>query len=123
MARSIQLFKTLQKIDPDKLAEFAKTYKPTGNAFLSNAKDFGMGLQRAAGGADGFLKQASLIGGPILTQGGIDIAEGEIKDQKEKRDRLRQGIADYRSATDELGDYYRNMDADYNRLYGGVDFC
>lgn len=116
-------FQDFTKIDPDKLAEFAKTYKPTGNAFLSNAKDFGMGLQRAAGGSDGFLKQASLIGGPILTQGGIDIAEGEIKDQKEKRDRLRQGIADYRSATDELGDYYRNMDADYDRLYGGVDFA
>ena len=111
------------KIDPDKLAEFAKTYKPTGNALLSNAQDFGMGLQRAASGSEGFLKQASLIGGPILTQGGIDIAEGEIRDQKEKRDRLRKGIADYRSATDELGDYYRNMDADYDRLYGGVDFA
>ena len=116
-------FPDFTKIDPDKLAEFAKTYKPTGNAFLSNAKDFGMGLQRAAAGSEGFLKQASLIGGPILTQGGIDIAEGEIKDQKEKRDRLRQGIADYRSSTDELGDYYRNMDADYDRLYGGVDFA
>jgi hypothetical protein len=116
-------FQDFTKIDPDKLAEFAKTYKPTGNAFLSNAKDFGMGLQRAAGGSEGFLKQASLIGGPILTQGGIDIAEGEIKDQKEKRNRLKQGIADYRSATDELGDYYRNMDADYDRLYGGVDFA
>ena len=116
-------FPDFTKIDPDKLADFAKTYKPTGNAFLSNAKDFGMGLQRAAGGSEGFLKQASLIGGPILTQGGIDIAEGEIKDQKEKRDRLRQGIADYRSATDELGDYYRNMDADYDQLYGGVDFA
>ena len=116
-------FPDFTKIDPDKLAEFAKTYKPTGNALLSNAQDFGMGLQRAASGSEGFLKQASLIGGPILTQGGIDIAEGEIRDQKEKRDRLRQGIADYRSATDELGDYYRNMDADYNRLYGGVDFA
>jgi hypothetical protein len=116
-------FQDFTKIDPDKLAEFAKTYKPTGNAFLSNAEDFGMGLQRTAGGSEGFLKQASLIGGPILTQGGIDIAEGEIRDQKEKRDRLRQGIADYRSATKELGDYYRDMDADYNRLYGGVDFA
>ena len=83
-------FQDFTKIDPDALAEFAKTYKPTGNAFLSNAQDFGTGLQRAASGADGFLKQASLIGTPLLTQGGIDIAEGEIKDQKEKRDRLRK---------------------------------
>ena len=115
-------FQDFTKIDADALDKFAKTYKPTGNAFLSNAQDFGTGLQRTASGADGFLRQASLIGTPLLTQGGIDIAEGAIKDQEEELANRKAGISNYRAASGALSDYYTDMEGDYDRLYGGLDY-
>ena len=116
-------FPDFTKIDPDALDKFAKTYKPTGNAFLSNAKDFGTGLQRTAGGSEGFLKQASLIGSPMLTMGGIDLAEKTIREQKEDIANRKMGIKKYMDSTDDLSEYYRDLAPDYDQLYGGLDFA
>ena len=116
-------FQDFTKIDPDALNKFAKTYKPTGNAFLSNAKDFGTGLQRAAGGSEGFFKQASLIGSPMLTMGGIDLAEKTIREQKEDIANRKMGIKKYMDSTDDLSEYYRDLAPDYDQLYGGLDFA
>ena len=116
-------FQDFTKIDPDALDKFAKTYKPTGNAFLSNTQDYGMGLQRAAGGSEGFLKQASLIGSPMLTMGGIDLAEKTIREQKEDIANRKMGIKKYMDSADDLSEYYRDLAPDYDQLYGGLDFA
>ena len=112
------------QIDPKKLEAFSKTYKPS---MFESAQDFGTGLQRVAGsggsgGSEGFFKQASLIGAPMMTMGGIDMAESEIKKQKEKKEASQAAIGNYKDSSKLLGDYYADMEGDYDRLYGGLDF-
>tara|TARA_R110002012_G_scaffold64998_4_gene170647 strand:+ start:6049 stop:7905 length:1857 start_codon:yes stop_codon:yes gene_type:complete len=113
-------FQDFTKIDPDALAKFSKTYKP--ESFTSGLSDFGQGLQRAAQGDLGFGKQALTLGSALGTELTRDIASRAVRKQKEKDDRRKLGISEYRSASDELADYYANMVGDYDRMYGGLDF-
>ena len=106
-------------IDPDALAKFAKTYKPT---FVEGASNFGQGLQRAAQGDLGFGKQALTLGSSLGTGLTADLGNKAIIKQKNKDKERRAGISNYRDASNALSDYYANMVGDYDRMYGGLDF-
>jgi len=106
-------------IDPDALAKFAKTYKPT---FVEGASNFGQGLQRAAQGDLGFGKQALTLGSSLGTGLTADLGNKAIIKQKNKDKERRAGISNYRDASNALADYYANMVGDYDRMYGGLDF-
>jgi len=112
-------FQDFTKIDPEALATFSKTYKPT---FVEGASNFGQGLQRAAQGDLGFGKQALTLGSSLGTGLTADLSKKAIIKEKNKDKERRAGISNYKEASNALADYYANMVGDYDRMYGGLDF-